>query len=187
MADADPFRRSPRVCAPFTKKGFRITALECERSNASDTGAHGLAVRFRRQASIPKINRHLEATTMEKSEIRALATKAFSDKYPEDTEVTSTDVVTEAFGGALAVVRSKEKNGNPNEEIVYVYPDKTVRVFGATEDMAAFLEQKARKLNVIDIMSNNSFIAGCVFLFLIVAVFIAGPFNSEVQRADFRR
>jgi hypothetical protein len=53
---------------------------------------------------------------MENSEIRALAVKAYSEKYPEDTDVTSTDVVPEAFDGALAVIRSKEKNGNPNEE-----------------------------------------------------------------------
>jgi hypothetical protein len=122
---------------------------------------------------------------MEKSEIRAIAVKAFCDKYPEDTDVTSTDVVQEAFGGALAVVRSKEKNGNPNEEIVYVSTDRKGKVFPTTEDMAAFLEQKARKLNVVDIMSNNAFNSGCVFVFLIVAVFIAGFAGDRFSKEAF--
>jgi hypothetical protein len=111
---------------------------------------------------------------MEASEIRSLAIKAFSEKYPEDTSVIATEVVPGAFGGSLAVVRSIEKNGNPNEEMVYVYPDKTVRVFSTMEDMAAFLEQKARQPSLVDVVSNSSFIAGSVFLLLIVVTFIAG-------------
>ena len=51
--------------------------------------------------------------------------------------------------------------------------------------MAAFLEQKARKLNVVDIMSNNSFISEFVFVFLIVAVFIAGFAGTSFSKEAF--
>jgi hypothetical protein len=122
---------------------------------------------------------------MEASEIRNLATQAFTQKYPDDSAVTATEVVLDAFGGSLAVVRSVEKNGNPNEELVYVYPDKTVRVFNATEDMAVFLEQKARQPSIVDIMSNNSFVSGCVFVFLIVATFIAGFAGASFSKEAF--
>jgi hypothetical protein len=122
---------------------------------------------------------------MDSSEIRQLAVKAFGEKYPEDTAVTGTEVVPDAFGGTLAVVRSIEKNGNPNEEMVYVYPDKTVRIFNATEDMAAFLEQKARRPNIVSAMSNISFIAGCVFVFLIFTTFLTGFFPNSYSKDAF--
>ena len=77
---------------------------------------------------------------MDETEIRTLANKVFGEKYPEDTAVTATEVIREVFGGALAVIRSVEKNEKPDEELAYIYPDKTVRIFDTTEQMARFLE-----------------------------------------------
>jgi len=119
---------------------------------------------------------------MDEAEIRSIAKKAFSDKYPEDTAVTATEGVANVFGGGLAVIRSVEKNGNPNEELVYVYPDKTARVFGTTEEMARFLESKSRPM-LIDMVSNITFVAGVVFLFLIVATFVAGFVGNYNEKA----
>jgi hypothetical protein len=111
--------------------------------------------------------------SMDETETRSLAKKGYSDRYPDDTAVTATEVVRDVFGGSMAVIRSVEKNGNPNEELVYIYPDKTVRIFHTTEEMARFLESKARP-TFIDAASNITFIAGIVFVFLIVATFAAG-------------
>lgn len=121
-------------------------------------------------------------STMDETEIRTLAKKAFGEKYPEDTAVTATEVIREVFGGALAVIRSVEKNENPNEELAYIYPDKTVRIFDTTEQMARFLESKARP-TFVDMMSNISFIAGIVFIFLIIATFTAGFFGGYSKDA----
>jgi hypothetical protein len=126
-----------------------------------------------------------EVAAMEKLEIGELAVKAFQERYPEDTEVRATEVVREAFGGALAVIRSKEKTGNLNEELIYVYPDKTVRVFTTTEEQAAFLEQKARQPLFVEVLSNSAFISGIVFLFLIVATFVAGFFGTNFSKDAF--
>jgi hypothetical protein len=120
--------------------------------------------------------------TMEDQEILKLAKEAFEKRHPDDTQVTASEPVRDIMGGYLAVVRSIEKNGNPNEELVYIYPDKTVRVFKDTEEMARFFESKARP-TVVEVMTNITFIAALVFVFLIVATFASGFVNGYGKEA----
>ena len=80
---------------------------------------------------------------MELSEIRSRR-EAIPKKYPEDTAVTLRKLLWERSEERWQSCVPSKKKWSSNEEIVYVSSDKIVRVFTTTEDMAAFLEAKAK-------------------------------------------
>jgi len=102
-------------------------------------------------------------------EIRKVVIQAYTERYPEWGEVRVSDIVQDTFGGHLAVVRPK----NEPEEMCFVYPEGTVRIFTSTEDLARFLEQKA-KASFVERLFTRPVLSGLVFAFLLVAVFIIG-------------
>ena len=56
---------------------------------------------------------------MDRAEIQKLIETGWEQKYPGES-VQVTEVVPKAFGGTLTAIRSKDKNGVENEEIVYI-------------------------------------------------------------------
>jgi hypothetical protein len=84
---------------------------------------------------------------MDDAKIRAAVIAEWAKVYPEDQQpIVVTVVIDKAFGGALTAIRSKEADGTPNEELVYVLPDYNAKIFRTTEELAAFLQNKSRVL-----------------------------------------
>lgn len=77
---------------------------------------------------------------MTHDEIRDLVTKEYKKCYTKRTGFSVTEIVPDTFGGDLAVSRAKTESGADNEEVSWVYPDGTVRIFSTTEELARFLE-----------------------------------------------
>jgi hypothetical protein len=122
---------------------------------------------------------------MDDAKIRAAVIAEWAKVYPEDQQpIVVTVVIDKAFGGALTAIRSKEADGTPNEELVYVFPDYNAKIFRTTEELAAFLQNKSRVL-FVDILSDPGFIAAFVFVVLIVIVFFIGfrPENAYNKEA----
>ncbi len=116
-------------------------------------------------------------TTMTLEQIRALVLKEYSHRYPEWRDITVADIVQDTFGGHLAVVRATTETGSNNEEICFVYPEATVRIFLTTEELARFLEIKA-KAPIIERMFTRPVLSGTVLLGLLVFVFVTGFFEK---------
>jgi len=112
-------------------------------------------------------------------EIKELVTRKYAKRYPGWTNVHVTEIVLDTFGGHLGVVRSRDENQHDNEEVCFVYPEGTVRIFYTTEELARFLEQKA-KTSVIERLFTRPVLTGAIFAFLLMAVFVIG------FKADFR-
>jgi hypothetical protein len=77
------------------------------------------------------------------------------------------------FGGFLAVVIFNIAQGPDNDEICFVYPEKSVQIFSTTEELARFLELKA-KAPLLERLFTRPIMSGVIFCFLLVAVFIVG-------------
>src|SRR5208337_97611 len=107
------------------------------------------------------------------TEIRDIVTAEYTKRYPHWTGIHVTEVVMDTFGGHLAVTRAKTETGVDNEEVCFVYPEGSVRIFYSTEELARFLEQKA-KTSTLERMFTRPVLSGVIFAFLLVAVFIVG-------------
>ncbi len=99
--------------------------------------------------------------------IRKIAEDEFRKKYPDDTEVEGSVVVLNAFSGNLVVIKSKEKDGGPTEEICYVSLDKEVTFFRNTDDLARFLETNAKRTWWEKLLSKEAIRAICTLGLLI--------------------
>lgn len=106
-------------------------------------------------------------------EIKELITQEYAKRYPKWSDVHVTEIVLDTFGGHLGVVRAKDENMHDNEEVCFVYPEGTVRIFYTTEELARFFEQKA-KTSVIERLFTRPVLTGAIFAFLLVAVFVIG-------------
>lgn len=106
---------------------------------------------------------------MTRADIEKNVLKDYALRYPDWKEVRVSDIVEDTFGGHIAVVRSKD---DP-EEMCFIYPEGTVRIFGSTEDLVHFLEEKA-KASWIERLFTRPVISGIIFAFLLVAIFIIG-------------
>jgi len=83
---------------------------------------------------------------VDRAELTKKINEAWVLKYPNDQKpIEVTEIVEKAFGGSLAAIRSKEADGTPNEEMIYVFQDGTVRIFNTTDEMVRFLQQKSRE------------------------------------------
>jgi uncharacterized membrane protein len=106
---------------------------------------------------------------MNKEEIKKWVVKEYSVRYPDWKEVRVTDIVLDTFGGHIAVVRS----ATDSEEMCFIYPEGTVRIFGSTEELVHFLEDKA-KAPWLERLFTRPVISGIVFVILLVAIFCIG-------------
>ncbi len=112
---------------------------------------------------------------MTKQEIEVAVRAAYKKEYGWEVQVT--EVVLDTFGGHIAVTRATTQKGNPNEELCFIYPEGGVRIFRSTEELARFLEQKARAPLLERIFYRPTF-AGIVFLILLVVVIVVGFFGK---------
>jgi hypothetical protein len=116
---------------------------------------------------------------MNASEIKECVIAAYQKEPDEFKNVRVSEVVADAFGGNLAVVKYQKQDGSPNDEICFISPEGSVRVFETTEELARYLEQKA-KAPLLERLFTRPIMSGIVFVFLLVAVFITG-FNKDFR------
>ena len=107
------------------------------------------------------------------NEIRSAVSQSYLRQYPSWTNVVVTEVVEDTFGGALAVVRAATEESPMHEEVCFVYPEGTVRIFFSTEELARFLEQKA-KTPLLERIFSRPVLSGMVFLIALIAVIVMG-------------
>jgi len=76
---------------------------------------------------------------MDRKEIDDLIKQAYKRKYEWDVEILE---VVDCMGGWIGVVSGKKGH----EEMCFVYPDTTVRIFDTTPELARFFEMRAQPL-----------------------------------------
>ncbi|MBE7203209.1 MAG: hypothetical protein INR70_36180 [Parafilimonas terrae] len=101
------------------------------------------------------------------------ACEQYRKKYPTDENVIATEFIENAFSGSLVSIRATDINGNKTEEVVYVGRNYDVKIFNTTEELVRFLQQKSR-MWIVDLISDQSFVTGLVFITLIIFIFILG-------------
>lgn len=110
---------------------------------------------------------------MDVRETRELVTSEYKARYPKWTDISVTEVVLDTFGGNLAVVRAITESGAENEEVCFAYPERTVRIFSTTEELARFLELKA-KAPILERVFTRPVLSGMVLVGLLLGVFALG-------------
>lgn len=120
---------------------------------------------------------------MTNDEIEQLVVSEYKKRYPNWQNVQVTEIVFDTFGGNLAVVRAITDEGHPNEEVCFAYPEGTVRIFSTTEELARFLELKAKAPFLERIFTRPVF-TGFIFIFLLVAVFVVGFVAQDKYRPE---
>jgi hypothetical protein len=111
--------------------------------------------------------------------------KAVQDEYKRvypkwEHPIRVTQTVPETFGGTLVVVNGKDDEGEIVDEMCFVFENDKVQVFSSTEQLAIFLDSRAR-LPWYQRIFATSILSGIVFLLSILLVFVAGivPFISQ--------
>ncbi len=107
-------------------------------------------------------------------EIKKLVIDEYRNRYPQWSGLDVTEIVKNAFGGHLAAIRAKDESGNDNEELCFVYPEGSVRIFHTTEELVRFLEQKARASFFERVLFSRPAMSGLVFLILLIGLFVIG-------------
>lgn len=109
--------------------------------------------------------------------------KHYASIYPDWQDLIITRAET-LLGGKMAAIRANE-NGMVREELCFVYPDGTVRVFFATEELLEFLKARAN-VSPFERLFARPMISGVVFFLLTVLlsvlVFFEKP-NAQVITA----
>jgi hypothetical protein len=113
---------------------------------------------------------------MPSAEIEKLVLPKYKRLYPDWQNTRITEVVPNAFGGTLVVVRGQPEEILENEEICYVSPERGVTIFSTTEELARFLEGKAQA-PWLERIFYHPHISGSVFVLLLVAIFFAGFYH----------
>jgi hypothetical protein len=116
---------------------------------------------------------------MDRSELESLIIEAYKRRYPAWTNHRVLEVV-ESFGGWIGVVSSVTENGSPNEEMCYVYADKTVRIFDTTPELVRFLEMKAQP-PLLERLVAKPVVSGAVFVLVLVGLFLLAVFKVPVE------
>ncbi|MFD1303015.1 hypothetical protein [Methylobacterium marchantiae] len=112
----------------------------------------------------------------EQAKIKACA--AYQARYPQDIHVTATDFIEKAFSGSLVSIRAEEPSGNITEEVVYLDKSYNVTIFNTTEELVRFMQNKS-KMWIVDLISDQSFVTGIVFISLIVFIFLLGMQGND--------
>ena len=79
---------------------------------------------------------------MTKTQIEELVRGEYQRRYKDWPGVNVPHVVSDIFNGTLAVVRTSKPHGI--EELCFVDPQKGVRIFSTTEELADFIENKVK-------------------------------------------
>jgi hypothetical protein len=97
----------------------------------------------------------------------------YEQLYPEWKGTKITEIIRDTFGGTLVVVRGRPAEIIENEEICYVSSEGGTTIFSTTEELARFLERKARA-PWLERFFYYPHISGAAFLLLLLAIFFAG-------------
>ena len=121
----------------------------------------------------------ISTLTSRRSHIVAAYEAEYKDwKHP----VNVTQTVPETFGGTLAVIKAIDENGQQVEEMCFVFDNRKVQIFQSTEQLAIFLDSRAR-LPWYQRVFATSTLSGIVFVLTVILIFLGGidpNFNKEV-------
>jgi hypothetical protein len=106
------------------------------------------------------------------NEIQERVLNKYKQIYPDWKNTRVTEAIP-AFGGTLYVVRGQPPVPFENEEICYVSPEGGTTIFGTTEELARFLEQKTQT-PWLERLFYHPTLSGAVFLLVLVGIFFAG-------------
>ena len=100
--------------------------------------------------------------------------KTYKDwKHP----VAVTQKVPKTFGGTLAVVNAIDGEGDDVSEMCFVFDNGNVQIFQSTEQLAIFLDSRAR-IPSYQKFFGASTLSGVVFLLSIILMFVSGFFRE---------
>ncbi|MFC4172651.1 hypothetical protein ACFOYU_11360 [Microvirga sp. GCM10011540] len=110
---------------------------------------------------------------MDKEEIKGLILTTYGRVYPHWNDVIIRDNAIVPYStGWMAVVRRTKEGGSTAEELCYVYPDKTVRVFDTTTELANFLSMHAQ-IPLLERITAKPVVAAGVFVVLLIGLLLA--------------
>ena len=104
--------------------------------------------------------------------VEKLVLPKYKQLYPDWKNTRVTEIVRDTFGGDLIVIRGLPAVRIENEEICYV-AEGGVTIFSTTEELARFLELKARA-HWLERIFYRPHISGAAFVLLLLAIFVAG-------------
>lgn len=110
---------------------------------------------------------------MDADRAKKVACEEYAKKYPTDKDVVATEFIENAFAGSLVSIRATESSGNITEEVIYVSKAYEVKLFNTTEELVRFMQQKSR-MWIVDLLSDQKFVTGLVFISLIIFIFVLG-------------
>ena len=120
---------------------------------------------------------------MDEDRLKKAVQDEYKRVYPKwEHPIRVTQTVPETFGGTLVVVNGKDDEGEIVDEMCFVFENDKVQVFSSTEQLAIFLDSRAR-LPWYQRIFATSILSGIVFLLSILLVFVAGivPFISQTR------
>jgi hypothetical protein len=119
---------------------------------------------------------------MNEKTIKDLVTSLYKDYYDVETQVKVTEIVFDTYGGHLAVVRGKDNNNIPLDEICFILQSGDIKIFSTTEELVRFLEHQT-KLTFFDKIFTKNTMSGLVLFLLLVGVFLIGITKDFNQQA----
>ena len=119
---------------------------------------------------------------MNEKTIKDLVTTLYKDYYDVETQVKVTEIVFDTYGGHLAVVRGKDNNNTPLDEICFISQSGDIKIFSTTEELVRFLEHQT-KLTLFDKIFTKNTMSGLVLFLLLVGVFLIGITKDFNQQA----
>lgn len=119
---------------------------------------------------------------MNEKTIKDLIIALYKDYYDVETQVKVTEIVFDTYGGHLAVVRGKDSNNEPLDEICFISQVGEIKIFSTTEELVRFLEHQT-KLSFFDKIFTRNTMSGLVLFLLLIGVFLIGVTNSFNQQA----
>ena len=119
---------------------------------------------------------------MNEKTIKDLVTALYKDYYDVETQVKVTEIVFDTYGGHLAVVRGKDNNNTPLDEICFISQSGDIKIFSTTEELVRFLEHQT-KLTLFDKIFTKNTMSGLVLFLLLVGVFLIGVTKNFNQQA----
>lgn len=78
---------------------------------------------------------------MSESTVRDIIVAEYQRRYPNWKDIRVTDIIADYVGVSLAVVRA---NADEIEEICFLDPERGVRIFSTTEELAHALSERAK-------------------------------------------
>lgn len=118
---------------------------------------------------------------MDRKEIDQLILAAYKRECPLWKNVRVLEVVA-GLGGWIGVVSALSEADIPLEEMCFVYPDKTVRIFETTPELVHFFELRLQT-PLLERLVAKPVISGAVFVFVLIGIFFLAIFKIQPDQA----